>query len=324
MFNGCKATDRDTRHRLKKEKYFYRVEALHYNLYKTLAKGERNHRLKQLLEKLVKEEEGHMNAWRDAVLEHQHEEPGLPATMALQIFFFQMLRRVLGVAFVTGLLEKDEASVLQRYIESKKSMTFSAKERASINKIIGDEKIHEEELTAEMRIYEGETNYIRSIVYGLNDGLVELLGVVVGLAVIATSPLVVVIGGLVVGISGTLSMAGGAYLSSRAETLASASKKTIELGQSPAREALYTGIYYFIGALISVLPFALGFSGISGIIGSILLVIIALVIASVVIAVISYTSIKRRIGEMLLISLSVAFVTIILGYIIRSVFGITI
>ncbi len=306
------------------ERHFFKEEILHYNLYRALAKAEKNQKLKKLLQELVVEEEKHMDAWRSAIMEHQEEEPTAPATMGMQVLFFRLMRSAFGAAFVTRLLENDEKKALAEYAESIKHIRFSVKEKAVVNKIIGDEQMHEDELANEMRIYEGEANYIRSVVYGLNDGLVELLGVVVGLAVIATSPLVVVIGGLVVGISGTLSMGGGAYLSSKAEALSRGRRIRSVERLHPGKEALYTGAYYFIGALISILPFIFGLEGVAGIAASIILVVIALTIASIVIAVVSSTSVKKRIAEMLAISLSVAFVTIVLGYVIRTVFGITI
>lgn len=315
----------DEMKKLRLERRFYKDEVLHYHLYNALARMEKNRKLKRLLQELVHEEERHMDAWKSAVMEHQDREPTPPMTMGLEISFFRLMRSIFGAAFVTRLLEKDEAKGLEEYTDSVNRVRFSPKERTILNSIIEDETTHEDKLAKEMLIYEGEANYIRSVIYGLNDGLVELLGVVAGLAVIATSPIVVVIGGLVVGISGTLSMGGGAYLSSKAEALSETGVRSkSEVRLHPTREALYTGVYYFIGAIISILPFALGMSGLAGILGSIILVVIALTFASVVIAVLSYTSVRRRISEMLAISLSVAFVTILLGSIIRTVFGITI
>ncbi len=317
--------ERGEKEKLRMEKYFFMVESLQYSLYKELAKRERNGNLRKLLLKLVETEERHVSVWRGAVMEHQRDEPRPSFLVSVQVVFYLALRSAFGVAFVTRLLEKDESRVLGEYVEALKRIRFSARERAAVKRIIDDEQVHEDELAEEMRVYEGEANYLRSIVYGLNDGLVELLAVVVGLAVIATSPIVVVVGGLVVGISGTLSMGGGAYLSSKAEAITEASEGRTQSGRPrPRREALYTGVYYFIGALISILPFGLGLSGPAGIIAAVVLVAVALTIASVVIAVISKTSIKRRVAEMLTISLTAAAITIMLGYVIRTFFGITI
>ena len=83
-------------------------------------------------------------------------------------------------------------------------------------------------------------------------------------------------------------------------------------------------MYYFIGAVIAVLPFLFGLSGLNGIIASIVLVCVVLTLASIIIAIVSYTSIKRRIFEMLAISLAAAFATIVLGTIMKRFFGISV
>ena len=132
-----------------------------------------------------------------------------------------------------------------------------------------------------------------------------------------------VIGGIIVGISGTLSMAGGAYLSSKSYNLVEEEKKGTRASNSPFKDAAYTGIFYFLGSLSSVVPFAAGLSGFAGILTAIIIVSIVLVLASAVIGIVSKTSIKRRSLEMLTISLGAAFVTIILGIILRS-YGIAI
>ena len=189
--------------------------------------------------------------------------------------------------------------------------------------IIKDEEAGEQELQDNLNDYSEHFDYIKSIVFGLNDGLVEILAVVAGLAVVATSPFVVVIGGIIVGISGTLSMAGGAYLSSKSYNLVEEEKKGTQASNSPFKDAAYTGIFYFLGSLSSVVPFAAGLSGFAGILTAIIIVSIVLVLASAVIGIVSKTSIKRRSLEMLTISLGAAFVTIILGIILRS-YGIAI
>lgn len=308
--------------KLRMERYFYNVEVLHYYLYTSLSARERNRGLKKILNDLAKGEKGHIAAWRGALLEHGVAEPGNPPLMGLQILFFQVIRNILGVAFVTRLIEKDEARVLEDYIKSLKSVNFSAKEKRVISEIIEDERTHESELADEMKIYEHEVNYVRSVVYGLNDGLVEVLAAVAGLAVIATSPMIVVIGGVIIGVSGTLSMAGGAYLSSKSDVLLGPGDGKTR--PKPSKEALYTGVYYLLGALTAVAPFALGLEGFSGIVAAIVLVVIVLALSSGIIAVISSTSIKRRITETIAISIGASLATIALGLIMRVYFGVSI
>lgn len=58
---------------------------------------------------------------------------------------------------------------------------------------------------------------IRELVLGFQDGLLVPLGVVTGLAGVATSSTIVLVGGLAEAVAGALAMGTGAYLSSQAE-----------------------------------------------------------------------------------------------------------
>jgi vacuolar iron transporter family protein len=315
--------------KIRVEKHFYLAEAFHHELYTALAKDEGNQKLKALLTKLSKTEEYHMNLWKSTLGVEGIENPRQPILPSIQLPLYRLARRIFGVAFITRVMERNETEVFTQYGGALEKVRFNLKERKIVDAILKDEEVHEQVLKDRVKALSGDIDYIRSVVFGLNDGLVELLAAVVGLAVIATSPLIVAAGGIIVGVSGTLSMAGGAYLSSKSHILVEHGEDTRaheseHMDTSPVKDALYTGIYYFIGALIAISPFVFGLSGTAGIVTSIVLVSIALAIASIIIAIISYTSIKQRIFEMLAISLGAAFITIVLGFILRYSFGISV
>ena len=191
-----------------------------------------------------------------------------------------------------------------------------------IKKMIGEELATEKYISRSIKKYEKGVGYIRSMVLGLNDGLVEILAAVAGLAVLAETGIIVVITGVIIGISGTLSMAAGAYLSSKSHGLVEESEEGND-EEVPKRAALYTGVFYFFGSLVPILPFV-WLSGFDGIIAAITTVSIVLFIASYIIATISGTSVRKRAFEMLVISLGAAFVTILLAMFVKAEFGITI
>ncbi len=309
---------------LELENGFYKGEKTDLAIYEALAKAEKRRELRSFLEKLASTERRHAAAWK-AVVEQQGGTVSEPPLAGIGAFVFVMMRRLFGTAFATKVLERNEERGLEAYYAGLESVRMSARGKTAIRKIIKDEKVHEVELQNKLRQYEGDLSYIKSMIFGINDGLVELLAVVAGIAVVANTGLVVAIAGFVVGISGTLSMAAGEYLSSKSKGLVNVAVKNHSgLTTSPAREALYIGIFYFFGSVISILPFALGMSGYKGIIASAILVVIALSIVSTVVAVISDTDIKHRVTEMLAISLGAAVVTILLGATIRYYFGVSI
>ncbi len=307
------------------EKKFYRDEVHDMAVYTALAKIERMAELRRLLTELAATERKHAGIWKN-VIEDSGQATGNRRLIGPTILYYIALRRLLGVAFTVKLLERGEERAIREYKMALDASGISGKGKAAIEDIIvKDETEHEKELAERMELYEGELNYIKSIIFGLNDGLVELLAVVAGLAVVASTAIVVAVAGIVVGLSGTLSMAAGEYLSSKSRGLVKTAMDEAEPHRTkPSKEAMYIGIFYFVGAIISVIPFLFGLNGISGIIVSIILVSVALSAVSTVVAVVSGTSARRRAAETLVISLGAAFITIMLGAVIRYYFGISI
>ncbi len=296
-------------------------ELLDYEIYKKLATIEKDKNLKALLGRLTEMEKVHLEIWREFAGAKGTQETA-PLIVLLKVYLFVLTRRIIGVAFVTMLLSRNELRALNKYTETVSVGGVSAYERKRLNIIIEDERRNEAYLKDRIRSYKGRLNNIRAIVLGLNDGLVEILAAVAGIAVVASSGLVVVISGIIIGIAGTLSMAGGAYLSSKSHGLLEEVDEPES--SSPGSDAIYTGAYYFLGAIVSIIPFALGFSGFLGIILAVILVSLILTTASVIIAVVSGTSIRWRVIEMLAISLGAVVVTVILGTIARNYFGVII
>ncbi len=310
-----------SRKNIKKLEKFLETERMHAIMYSHLAKEEDHPKHKRFLNKLTAEEKKHEELLRE-ILKDEGVKPRRSHFLWLKLAFYRFISAIFGVPFGIAVIEREEDQTIKEYIAALSQI----KEKRSTDKlktIIKDEEAGEQELQDNLNDYSEHFDYIKSIVFGLNDGLVEILAVVAGLAVVATSPFVVVVGGIIVGISGTLSMAGGAYLSSKSYNLVEEEKKGTSTTNSPFKDAAYTGIFYFLGSLSSVVPFAAGLSGFAGILTAIIIVSIVLVLASAVIGIVSKTSIKRRSLEMLTISLGAAFVTIILGIILRS-YGIAI
>ncbi len=307
------------------EERFLKDEISDFRLYESIENGEKDDKLRNLVAKLKKTERKHAGIWASLLGEHDIENVKLPFNSKLRLITYPLVRKIFGIAFVTKLLERNEANGLEEYKELVKSKKLGGSELQKVRSIISDEEHHEKLLLEETQKHEARLNYTRSIVFGMNDGLVEILAVIAGLAMVATSSIIVAISGIIVGISGTLSMAAGAYISSKSEKVV---EKSLEeqpgVTTKPAKEAYYTGIFYFLGALVATYPFILGASGYVGIIESVISVAIVLSIASTMIAVISDTSIKTRIVEMLAVSLGAAAVTALIGFTVRTILGIAI
>lgn len=307
------------------EERFLKDELSDYRLYKTIENGEKDRTLKKLVAKLSETELRHAGIWGSLLGEKRIEKVEIPFKAKLRLVTYPIVRKLLGIAFVTKLLERNEANGLAEYKELLAGKELGRAELDKVRDIIGDEEQHEKLLLEQTQRHEARLNYTKSIVFGMNDGLVEILAVIAGLAMVSTSSVIVAISGIIVGVSGTLSMAAGAYISSKSEKVVETSLNEGHATQTkPLKEAYYTGIFYFLGAIVATYPFILGAVGYIGVLESVVSVAIVLSIASTLIAVISDTSVKRRIMEMLTVSLGAAAVTAIIGLVVRMVFGIAI
>ena len=307
------------------EERFLKDEISDYKLYEAIERNEKDRSLKSLVTKLKDTELKHAKIWGSLLGARRMENVEIPFRAKLRLVTYPLVRKALGIAFVTKLLERNEANGLAEYKELLVKKELSSKELGKIKHIISEEEQHEKLMLEQAQKHEARLNYTKSIVFGMNDGLVEILAVIAGLAMVSTSSIIVAISGIIVGVSGTLSMAAGAYISSKSEKVVETSLNEKHATQTkPSKEAYYTGIFYFLGAVVATYPFILGAVGYIGVLESVISVAIVLSIASTLIAVISDTSIKRRIIEMLTVSLGAALITTIIGLVVRLVFGIAI
>ena len=142
--------------------------------------------------------------------------------------------------------------------------------RRRLQEILDEEIEHEEIFEKAMEKSSDTIERNKDMIYGISDGLVEVLAALAGLTSIIVSNIDIALGGLVVGISGTASMSIGAYLSKKSETeykLVEEEKKILFRRQKVDHDyiktikgesktsAIYVGISYIIGAAVPIIPF---------------------------------------------------------------------
>ena len=104
--------------------------------------------------------------------------------------------------------------------------------KAGLEKIIDDEVEHEDVFSYTLDQSKEQLERNRNVIYGISDGLVEVLAALAGLTAIISDHTYVAMGGLIVGVSGAMSMSVGAYLATNSETV-STSPCSIILAVSP-------------------------------------------------------------------------------------------
>lgn len=221
-----------------------------------------------------------------------------------KIWFYIICIRFFGLTFGIKLMEKNEQHAALDY--HKLANIIPEAERIKI-----DEEEHERQLIDMVK--DKSLNYLGSIVLGLNDALVELTGVLAGLTFGLQNSNMIASVGIITGISAAFSMAGSEYLS--AKTDGNSFKKSFTA-------SLYTGLAYVITVVMLILPYLLISNVYTALIITILLAITIIAIFNFYASIAKGYSFKHRFFEMTAISLGVAFISFIIGIIVKQVFGI--
>jgi len=223
----------------------------------------------------------------------------------LKVLFYIFISRVFGLTFGVKLQERGEEEAQKTY----RKIIHIIPE---MEKIIEEEENHEEELIN--LINEERLSYMSSVVLGLNDALVELTGALAGFTLSIQKSRVIAILGLITGISASLSMAASEYLSTKAE----ADPKE---QQRAGKSALYTGVAYILTVIALVAPYFLINHYIVSLIMTVVIALIIIFVFNYYISVANDYNFKRRFLEMASISIGVAVLSFIIGYLVKTFLG---
>lgn len=220
-----------------------------------------------------------------------------------RIFKYYWLARILGLTFAIKLMEKEEKDAQEVYARYP--------EYPELEKLGRDEEVHEQKLIG--LINEERLEYMGSVVLGLNDALVEFTGALAGFTLALSNAHLIALTGSITGIAAALSMASSEYLSTKSEDGDS---------KHPVKAAVYTGIAYIITVVALVAPFIF--------IENVLVALgLMLVMALTIIALFNYyyavargESFKKRFLEMAILSFTVAGISFLIGYALKTLTGI--
>ncbi len=270
-------------------------EAMHKEVYSRLANSEKNQALRAHFIMLAKYDSNHSRIWDSMSGEEQK------GVSDIKVAFYVLIRRLLGAMFAIKLLERGEHKTILNY----RNEIFPRSElgdKSKAHEVIDDELRNE---TALVEAIKNETgNYVGPVVLGLNDALVELIGVIAGLVSAVSNNLFIGFSGLIVGIASAMSMMASYYLSSDLSEVDRL--KSLKGG-------LYTGASYFLTSLLLVAPFfALGerFVAMS----------FSLVLAASIICLVSYYGavvndrpFGKNLAKMLILGLGVAIIVFLVS-----------
>jgi vacuolar iron transporter family protein len=276
-----------------------------YLIYKRLAESKRTKdpRLRETLTKLSVEERSHYDFW----IKYTSSKKVEPSSFAIYLALF--LRFLFGVTFAVKFLEKHEDAVIRKY----KSVAHLIPEadKRSFDSMVSDEVEHENIFLTQT---EGKyLKYISFVVLGLADAIVEISGIHAGSLGIYSSTELTGLAGVVAGAAASIAMASAAFAQAKQG-----------FQGSPSLSAVFTGVSYFVNAIILATPYFL--TKVMGVaIGtSIVLAIIIIAFISYYNSVISNAKFLRDFAELAGIMLGASGALFVFGLVIRSVLGITI
>ena len=277
---------------------FQKNEITEHYIYKKLSVKVTGLKNRRILFQIADDEMRHYNVWKTYT--NKDVKPG-----RIKVWFYTLVSLLFGFTFGIKLMENAERRAHDVYSH----IPDSIKE---INGIIRDEEEHEQALLT--LLDEDRLKYTGSIVLGLNDALVELMGVLAGLSFALQNTTLVALTAAITGVAAALSMAASGYLSTKSEPG----------GKNPFVAALYTGMAYIVTVLLLITPFVI-FKDIYLCLGlAFFTAVIIIGFFNYYISVVRDLPFKSRFLEMIGLSFTVAALSFLAGYAIRFAFGVVI
>jgi len=273
-----------------------RNEITEHHIYQRLTKTMKHAGNAAVLDKISKDELRHYNIWKT----YTGREVS-PNQWNIRKFYW--LARIFGITFGVKLMEKAEEKAQIDYREIAKEIP----EALSVGQ---DESEHEAQLISLLK--EDKLEYIGSIVLGLNDALVEILGTLAGLTFALQNTKLVALAGIIAGIAGALSMSSSEYLSARSEGKEEGALKS----------AVFTGLAYLVAVIFLVAPFLIFASPFMALIVAVIDSVFVVLVYSYYISIANDQSFRKRFFEMVILSTVVGLISFGLGYLVRVLFGI--
>lgn len=273
-------------------------EITEYFIYRSLSQSVKDRHNREILERVAADELKHYNFWKEFT--QVDVKPS-----KLKMWIYLLISKVFGIMFGLKLMEKGEDKASTFYNEISKGLP-GAKE------IIVDEEEHEKQLID--MIDEEKLRYVGSIILGLNDALVELTGALAGFTLALQNASLIAMAGLITGIAGSLSMAASEYLSTKSE----------EGSRSPFKASVYTGLTYVGTVLFLIFPYFLLPNIYFSLALTILNGIVVIFVFTFYVSITKDIPFKKRFLEMISISLGIATLTFVIGFLVRAFLSIEI
>ncbi len=271
-------------------------EITQYAIYRKLSAIAKKKKNRDILQSIAGREKSQYEFWKRLT-----GRDASPRRIKVSLYF--LMARILGPSFTLRLMENEKSFTMQAY---RKLKAFDGDSEEFIRK--GEA----EELDILKLIDEEKMKYTDSMILGLNDGLVELVGGLAGFTFALQEAKLIAAAGLIMGVAGAFSLAGSEYLS------------TIDKGdKNPVKASVYTGVVYFIIVALLILPFLIHVNPFFNLAVSLLVAVFVIALFNFYVSVAKGVSFRKRFIPMISIGMGVAVFNFVLGLGIRELLGIS-
>ncbi len=268
-------------------------EMTEYFIYKRLARSSANAHNRDILQRIARDELEHHNAWK-------RYTKRVARPRRSRIWLYYLISRIFGLTFGIKLMEHGEQRAQRIYREIAGAIPEAAA-------IATDEDDHEQALVN--MIDEERLHYTADVMRGLNVAVVELTGLLAGLTLAVPETQLIILTGLVAGSAMVLSVASTEYLAARSG----------EGTHSPFKALLYGAMANVITVLLLIFPYFV-FSNVYYSLGLMIFnAVVVIFLFSYYISVARELRFRRRFVEMVVVSLGVAGMAFVIGFLARTI-----
>jgi VIT1/CCC1 family predicted Fe2+/Mn2+ transporter/rubrerythrin len=210
---------------------YYRDEMDAAWLYRALARFERDPARRAIFERLVAVEDAHVDRWRGLFQAQGSDAP--PHAPSMQTRALAWAGRAFGSSTVLPIIVRQETREVGSYLRLARS-SHQPSTQAAAMAIATESAEHAQHLSESMG-RTGEpwhattgSGYLRSVIYGFNDGLTANFGLVAGVVGANIAPHLVIVTGLAGALADALSMGASGYLAAKSEAEVAARQIAVE------------------------------------------------------------------------------------------------
>jgi VIT1/CCC1 family predicted Fe2+/Mn2+ transporter len=210
---------------------YYRDEMDAAWLYRSLASHERDASRRAVFQKLVTVEEAHVERWKSLFRAQGSVVPDFSPSLHARMLAWAGRR--FGSSAVLPIIVRQETREISAYLRLARRSRHQSTHDAAM--AIASESAEHAQSLSESMGREGEpwhgtvgSGYLRSVVYGFNDGLTANFGLVAGVVGANVAPDVLIITGVAGALADALSMGASGYLAAKSEAEMAARQVAIE------------------------------------------------------------------------------------------------